>query len=192
MMQGTFFDVGAARAHHESETQQQEALAILRVRKLTKVSFEHDWPHHGSRLAPAIDVLRNGWGFDIAGNGSRKDPYHLLNPRQSPTRVHSDKHGLKNLYWESDHWKAIRERRWQHDDYRCLLCVGSCREEIQCHHVVYNLFNEQLDELMTVCKTHHEMIHSAAKLKFPTGVDLWIAERLMGVVAYPFPEWLLP
>jgi hypothetical protein len=194
MGQGLFFDIGGARAFHESETQQQEALAILRVRKLTKVSFEQDWQKNGSRLAPAIDILRNGWGFDIAGTGKTKDPYWLLNPNQSPTKVRTTEH-IKDLYRASEHWASIREQRFQHDNYRCVLCVGSCRDELQCHHITYNLFAEKLDELMTVCRYHHELIHDPSRgcrLSFPIGVDTHVAERLLGLVAYPFEEWLLP
>lgn len=191
MSQGTFFNIAGVRSFHESETQQQEALAILRHRKLTKVSFEQDWGKLGSRLAPAIDILRNGWGFEIAGTGTKHDPYWLLDPKQSPTKVRTTD-GLKESYYESDHWKSVRDRRYTHDHHRCILCVGSCRDEIQCHHVTYNLFGERLDELMTVCRRHHELIHDACYLKFPTGIELWVAERLLGVVAYPFQEWLLP
>lgn len=188
--QGTFFEVNSAREFHESDSQQQEALAILRHRKLTKVSFEQDWAN-GCRLAPAIDILRNGWGFDIAGSGTSKDPYWLLEPNQSPTRVRTTDE-IKSKYYDSEHWKAIRELRKQHDEHRCVLCVGSCRDEIDVHHIRYNLFAEKLDELMTVCDYHHTLIHDECFLKFPTGVELWIAERLLEVVAYPFEEWLLP
>jgi hypothetical protein len=189
MRQGLFFDIGGARAFHESKTQQQEALAILRVRKLTKSSFEQDWP--GSRLAPAIDKLRNGWGFDILGEGEDGDPYFLVNANQSPTKVATTRR-MKELYYETEHWKRTRELRYRHDSYRCVLCVDSCRESLECHHITYNLFAEKLDELMTVCVYHHKLIHEKAKLSFPTGLDLPVAERLLGLVAYPFEEWLLP
>lgn len=190
-MQGLFFEVSTAREFHESESQQQEALLILRRRKLTKVSFEQDWGKDESRIAPAINVLRKGWGFDITGDGTKKDPYRLLDVNQSPSRVRTTKQ-IKSLYYDSGHWGEIRERRFQHDNYRCVLCVDSCKDSIQCHHVKYNLFNERLDELETVCDRHHEMIHENSRLIFPIGVDLWVAERLLGVVAYPFEEWLLP
>jgi hypothetical protein len=187
--QGTFFEVDSARDFHESVSQQQEALRILRVRKLTKRSFERDWP--GSRLAPAIDVLKNGWGFEIMGHGTQLDPYWLVNPQQSPTKVRTTQK-LQDSYYETDHWKSKRQERYEFDNHRCVLCVGSCREKLQCHHITYNLFGESLDELMTVCECHHKLIHDACKLKFPTGVETWVAERLLGIVAYPFEEWLLP
>lgn len=187
------FDIGrSARAFHECKSNQQEALQILRVRKLTKASFERDRP--GARLAPAIDVLRNGWGFDIAGEGSVDDPYWMLSPTQSPAKVQTTS-AIKANYYASEHWKETRERRYRFDNYRCVLCVDSCREQLQCHHITYNLFNEQLDELLTVCARHHELIHDSkvgCRLAFPIGVETWIAERLLGHITYPFEDWLLP
>lgn len=183
------FNVGSPREFHESQTQQQEALAILRHRKLTKVSFERDWP--GSRLAPAIDMLKNGWGFEILGHGTQQDPYWLVNRQQSPRMVMTTDR-LQAAYYASEHWEAIREQRFRFDNFRCLLCTGSCREELQCHHIRYKLFAEPLDELMTVCVSHHEAMHDKSKLKFPTGMEVWVVERLTGVATYDFPEWLLP
>jgi hypothetical protein len=190
-MQGLFFDVGIAREFHESESQQQEALSILRRRKLTKVSFERDWGRDESRLAPSINILRKGWGFKITGNGTKKDPYWLQDPNQSPTLVRTTEK-IKSLYYDSEHWMEIRERRFQHDNYRCVSCVESCKDSIQCHHTEYNLFSERLDELLTLCVFHHKKQHQGSKLAFPKGVELWMAERLLGIVAYPFEEWLLP
>jgi len=183
------FEKETARGFHESDTQQQEALKILRHRKLTKLSFERDWP--GGRLAPAIDILRNGWGFDIAGSGTVKDPYWMLNRGQWPQKVRVSEQ-LKQSYYETVHWQTVRESRFQVDNFRCVLCVSSCQSELQCHHLRYNLFNEQLHELMTVCTVHHEMIHDSCLLKFPTGMDINHAERLLGGIEYPFEKWLLP
>lgn len=189
--QGTLFEIGSAREASESQSQQEEALKILRCRKLTKTSFEQDWQKNGCRLAPAIDILRNGWGFEIAGQGTSTDPYWLLNPNQSPTKVRTTD-SIKARYYESEHWKSLRERRFQFDDYRCVVCVESCKESIECHHIEYNLFEETLEELMTVCKLHHEKIHKNSAIKFPTGVDVWVAERLLEVAVYKFEDWLLP
>jgi hypothetical protein len=189
-MERLLFDTGP-RGFHESDSQQQEALAILRHRKLTKLSFERDWTKNGSRLAPAIDILRNGWGFEIAGTGTTKDPYWMLRPTQWPSKVRVSE-GLKVAYYDTQHWQEIREQRFKVDNYRCVACVDSCRDELQCHHFAYNIFNEQLDELLTVCRKHHEMIHENCLLKFPTGISLDHAERLLGGKEYPFEKWLLP
>lgn len=188
------FDIGemSPRDFHESQSQCEEALKVLRCRPLTKKSFEQDWHKNGCRLAPAIEVLRNGWGFEIAGKGTVRDPYFLLDRKQWPTRVLATE-CMKEAYYNSQHWTDCRERRWEHDKYRCVLCVSGCYEEIQCHHVTYrHLFSESLDELMTVCVSHHKLIHSASRLKFPTGVPVWVAERLLGVATFKFEEWLQP
>jgi hypothetical protein len=189
-MQPLLFDTGP-RAFHESDSQQEEALAILRHRKLTKISFERDWTKNGSRLAPAIDILRNGWGFDIAGTGTTKDPYWMLNPNQWPSKVRVGER-LKEAYYNTQHWKDMREQRFAHDAYRCAICVESCKDGIQCHHIRYELFRESIDELLTVCCRHHEMIHEHCLLKFPTGISIDHAERLLGGKEYPFEKWILP
>lgn len=186
----TLFYIGSPREFHESESQQQEALKILRFRPLTKGGFESDWP--GSRLAPAIDILRNGWGFDIAGKGKKKDPYRLIDRQQSPTKVRCTK-SIQDAYYETEHWLDIRELRYQQDNYRCVACTSTCHDSLECHHLTYSrLFGERLDDLITLCSTHHKLIHEESLMKFPTGVDLWIAERLLGVATYTFDDWLLP
>lgn len=190
MDDNTLFDIGSPRDFHESESQQQEALKILRLRPLTKLGFERDWP--GSRLAPAIDILRNGWGFEIDGQGIRTDPYRLLNRFQSPTKVRCSQ-AIRDAYYKTEHWECVRDERYQFDNYRCVACTGKCHDELNCHHLTYSrLFGEKLDDLITVCTTHHKLIHDESLLKFPTGVDLWIAERLLGVATYSFKDWLLP
>lgn len=189
-MERLLFNTGP-RCFHESDSQQQEALGILRHRKLTKVSFEKDWTKNGSRLAPAIDILRNGWGFEIAGTGTVKDPYWMLTPNQWPSKVRVSE-GLKEAYYNTQHWHNLREQRYSIDAYRCVVCVKSCRDELACHHIRYNLFHESLEELMTVCREHHTMIHEHSLLKFPTGISIDHAERLLGGKEYPFPKWLLP
>jgi len=135
MEQDLLFDIGTAREAFECESQQQEALAILRTRSLTKKSFELD---SGKRLAPAIDMLRNGWGFVIEGTGASTDPYQLTNPKQWPQKVKTTEQ-LKQLYYDSEHWAAVRKQRFEFDDYRCVCCIGLSIGEIQCHHVAYNL-----------------------------------------------------
>lgn len=190
-MDELLFDIGTPRDFHESQRQCEEALQLLRVRPLTKKSFEQDWKKGGCRLAPAIDILRNGWGFEIGGDGSTKNPYYLLDRKQWPSMVRKTD-AIQNAYYETNHWKDLCERRFQIDSFRCVSCVGSCRDEIQCHHITYNLFAEKLDELLTVCTYHHELIHESCRLAFPTGVEVWVAERLLGVAAYEFEGWLRP
>lgn len=176
-----------ARAYHESETNCEEALRLLRKTNITKIGFERARP--GARLAPAVHVLRKAFGFDIGGDGSKRDPYFLLNRKQWP-QLAPVTEAMKSAYYDTSHWANIRDQRYEHDGYRCVLCVGSNDDDLQCHHICYEIFNEQLIDLMTVCEWHHDRIHANSNLAFPMGIDLKYADRLAGYVE--FPEWVKP
>lgn len=190
-VQNALFETGGfsgARAFHECRTHQEAALRWLRSQVLPKVAYEEQ--HKGARLAPVIEVLRNGWGFDILGDGSVKKPYRLLDRLQYPNRVHVTNE-MKIAYYTSEHWCDIRTKRWELDKYSCVLCSNV--EPSTCvHHVKYELFNESLDELISVCDRHHQMIHDNSRIGFPVGVDVSIAEKLLGIPSYSFEDWLLP
>lgn len=187
----TWYEQSAsARAHHESIGNVRDALSCLRRHHLAKVGWENRNP--GTRLAPSIEILRNAYGFEIAGNGSAKAPYRLLDPRQWPSKVRVNEE-IKEAYYSSTHWagvQGVRARRWDVDGYRCVLCTERREQQIQCHHVIYRLFEESLDELMTVCVYHHQLIHDNCRMGFPIGVPLSIADRLVGY--HEFEEWLRP
>lgn len=190
-VQNALFETGgysSARAFHECTEHQVAALRWLRTQRLPKVAYEKQ--HKGARLAPAIDVLRNGWGFDIFGDGSIDNPYFMPDRGQYPKRVHVTDQ-MKKSYYESSYWCKIRTQRFEHDKYCCVLCTVT-EPAATVHHVKYNLFNETLDELISVCERHHVMIHDNSRIKFPSGCDVSIAEFLLGIPSYSFPDWLLP
>ena len=173
-----------ARAYNESTSKQKRALDALRTRSITKMAWEAQFK--GARLAPTVDMLRNGHGFTIEGDGSVKSPYMMPDKNQFPSLLRVDGK-IKEAYWNSTHWAEMRRRRWEHDSYFCLLCKG---EAEQVHHVVYNLFNEELRDLMSVCIDCHERIHAAARLKFPSGIKVDHVRRLG--IAPDFLDWTIP
>lgn len=183
-----FGEIGDARRFHECDSQQEAALNWLRRQDLPKVSFEKQ--HPGARLAPSILRLRKAWGFTIVGDGSVRNPYKLPNRSEWPSMVEvTDK--MKEAYYASEHWQKTRRRRLEHDKYMCVMCTAP--EPATCvHHVKYDLFNESIDDLISLCDHHHEMVHDNSLIAFPMGVDVSIAERLLGVASYKFEEWLLP
>lgn len=73
-------------------------------------------------------------------------------------------------YIKSDEFKALREKVFQRDGYRCVCC-GRSREDgaiLNCHHRSYaHLFHEgestedyvALSDLTTICATCHRAIH---------------------------------
>lgn len=161
------------------------ALRILRKEPLTKMRWEENYK--GSRLAPTIEQLRNMYGFTITGHGTVRDPY-LMPDRQQPPQTVKVTNDIKSSYYNCDHWRAIRKRRWEKDNHQCLLCNDAGL--IQVHHIRYNLFNEDITELMTVCKECHQRIHDAARLKFPNGINVKYAQWLG--FEPKWAHWLLP
>jgi hypothetical protein len=179
----------AATARDFHERQQAQADVLLELRKgskLTKHRYERI-AADGRRLAPAVEQLRNAYGFVIDGNGTIKKPYFLIDPLQHPTLVHvSD--DMKSAYYKTPHWISIRSQRFNMDAHQCVLC--QMPENLQCHHITYgNLFREQMRDLMTVCERCHDRIHIAARLKFPSGIPVQYA-HLLGWGG--FETWLLP
>jgi hypothetical protein len=190
-VQNALFETGGfsgARSFHECKTRQEAALRWLRSQKLPKVVYERQ--HKGARLAPAIEVLRNGWGFDILGDGSIGNPYFLVDRLQYPTRVHVTPQ-MEAAYYASEHWTQTRTSRFEFDNYSCRICTVD-EPAAFVHHVKYELFNESLDDLISVCERHHKMIHDNSRIGFPIGCDVSIAEKLLGIPSYCFEEWLLP
>lgn len=61
-------------------------------------------------------------------------------------------------YLKSDYWKDIKEQVHKRDNYKCRLC--NSENNLQVHHKTYEfLGNENLEELITLCKKCHFNIH---------------------------------
>ena len=189
--QSVLFEVASyssPRAFHECKTHQQSALRWLRSQDLPKVAYEQQ--HVGTRLAPVIDKLRNGWGFEILGDGSIKKPYTMPFREQYPTKVEVTE-TMQAAYYASSHWHTARRKRLELDKYSCVMCEQVGPASVV-HHAKYELFNESTDELISLCDRHHTMIHENSRIGFPIGVDVSIAEKLLEVSSYSFEDWLLP
>ena len=65
-------------------------------------------------------------------------------------------------YLQSAEWAAKREQVLKRDGYKCKVCGAKDTPEnpLHVHHWTYeNVFNEPLEDLITVCKKHHHIIH---------------------------------
>jgi hypothetical protein len=176
-----------ARDFHASRQAQQHALTTLRNGSgLTKLAYEQLFGD-GRRLAPAIEQLRNAHGFSIDGHGTGKKPYKLCDVSQRPmlAMVTPD---MKAIYYTLPHWQRVKQERQSRDSHRCVLCMSG--SELRCHHVSYTkLFNEPLEDLMTLCDRCHGRVHGDCRLKFPSGVSVQYAHWLGWK---EFETWLLP
>jgi len=162
------------RRIHEKQT--AEVLQWLRRGlAIEKIAWEQKYKNNGCRLAPAISQLVLCYGFDIEGSGVQNKGYRLRNPQQYPTR-NKVTGAFKNAYYASTHWAEVREHRWKNDRYTCVLCGAG--HELQCHHVIYNLFAESMSDIMTVCEHCHRTIHTGGRIAFPEGAVIEHFERL--------------
>ena len=85
---------------------------------------------------------------------------------------------MKQAYYATVHWKSMRLKRLALDGWSCCWCES--QSGLQVHHWVYELFNESIDDLMTLCSECHEKMHSYKNVQchFPRYVSSAIAERL--------------
>ena len=65
-------------------------------------------------------------------------------------------------YMNSPIWKELRDTVIERDDFRCTKCGH--KENLQAHHLTYaRLFDEKLEDLVTLCKLCHEEAHGVRK-----------------------------
>ena len=72
-------------------------------------------------------------------------------------------------YLQTDRWKRLSSRCKERDGYVCQLCRQHQRQltvPLCAHHTTYAFLNaeneqDELDTLITLCKTCHERLHSA-------------------------------
>ena len=64
----------------------------------------------------------------------------------------------KQEYLTSGTWKAFKFHIQARDSNQCQVC-GS-EDNLECHHITYErLGNEWDSDLVTLCRTHHQMVH---------------------------------
>ena len=61
-------------------------------------------------------------------------------------------------YYETSKWFNLRMSVIERDSFQCVNC-GS-RDSLQVHHLTYERFKkEQMEDLVTLCKTCHNLLH---------------------------------
>lgn len=66
--------------------------------------------------------------------------------------------GKYHKYLESPEWKAKRKSVFERDGYMCTKCKSE--PAFHAHHLTYeNIFNEKLEDLISVCAECHSQIH---------------------------------
>jgi len=58
-------------------------------------------------------------------------------------------------YLRSKAWHSKRVQVLKRDNYKCIVC--GCEKKLQVHHLTYKrVFNEDIEDLITVCSLHHK------------------------------------
>lgn len=76
---------------------------------------------------------------------------------------------IREMYYSTDHWKDISNRRRKFDGDQCCWCHRERKElreigiDLDVHHMKYDFFEEDIEDLMTLCRDCHENFHSAAR-----------------------------
>jgi hypothetical protein len=66
-------------------------------------------------------------------------------------------------YLKSDYWKYIKREVHERDGYKCRQC--NSEDNLCVHHLKYdNLYNEDLNYLITLCKKCHYKLHKTYKI----------------------------
>lgn len=128
----------------------------------------------GHRFAIAVSELRNR-GHKITREQDGTTHWYQLvgySPRVKVTE------SMKASYYASPWWRSVRQQRIAHDSAMCVNCKSE--GSLVVHHWKYQLFDERLCDLMTLCDSCHERIHSnpAIKVAFPKSVTPEIAQKL--------------
>lgn len=85
--------------------------------------------------------------------------YILVNEDIKENNFWNSKKGKYIRYLSSDEWKKIRELVLKRDEYKCQKCKIKSADEV--HHLTYqNLYNENLEDLISVCSYCHKEIHN--------------------------------
>lgn len=65
-------------------------------------------------------------------------------------------------YLQSDHWKNLKKMSFAIYGCKCLVCKSN--EPVDGHHLVYrNLIDVHPNEVMPLCREHHEEVHRRQK-----------------------------
>ena len=128
-----------------------EILSILRNgRPLSCFEVESRW-HRGQ--AAIYNLRQDGHVIDTIRGEYR---YRGFSGEMKTVSKH-----IQQKYYETSHWRSTARQRKEIDSFRCIQC--SSENNLETHHWVYNLFEEDMSELSTLCRPCHLFIHEVIK-----------------------------
>ena len=119
------------------------------VNKNLPLSFKK----YGDEIRDELNVHKyNDWELD------KENDYLSIKEDIQTNNFWNSKRGRYIQYLNSDEWKKIRSLVLKRDENKCQKCKIKDAEEV--HHKTYdNLYNENLEDLISVCQKCHKEIH---------------------------------
>lgn len=88
-------------------------------------------------------------------------------------------------YLVSEDWEKLKVQRFQKDEHKCMICKSGKiqKAKLVCHHITYTrLFNEEIDDLITLCMRCHSKIHRASP---PKNLPDFAKQNVLSIVFQP-------
>lgn len=81
-------------------------------------------------------------------------------------------------YLASDKWREKRQRVLQRDGFKCFACGSDV--DLNVHHLTYErIYQERIEDLVTLCRSCHRAYHVVSKLSESNHRELVRRERLL-------------
>ena len=108
------------------------------------------------------DEIRNEFSYHNFEQWKKKknEESNYLRECVKDSNFETSKRGRYIKYLGSDAWKFKRTQALVRDNYICQACKNNPAEEV--HHLTYDtLFDEKLEDLLSVCKACHNQLHNS-------------------------------
>lgn len=146
-----------------------EIANALKLADLSCVEVETRW-HRGQAVVKSL--RQDGHLIDTV-----RGIYRYRGFNRDMVRVSKS---ISEMYYTTPHWRNMAKLRKEHDGKKCVQCNST--EKLETHHWRYDLFEEELSDLTTLCKICHEWIHECVKgssVHFPRSLPQSIIDRIM-------------
>lgn len=151
----------------EYSRKKEEILNALRAGDISCVDMELKW-HRGQAVVG--DLRKRGHIIHTI-----RGAYHYEGFRGDMVKAKL----LQEAYYQTEHWRRKALQRKLFDSLRCTQCHST--DSLETHHWRYDLFNEKMSDLTTLCKQCHEKMHESIKgssVHFPAYITQEMAERI--------------
>lgn len=122
---------------------------------------------------------KRNWNFVASAAKQERTYKRGLRKKKKGARQHDRVPKQYKVYIKSQHWQNRKNRYYQANGRRCAVCNSA--HFIDLHHRVYGNYGSERDEdLVPLCKKHHEAFHQRYGVRgnMKTDTDVFVATAL--------------